>query len=351
MEKVSIVVPVYNVERDIIRCLISLKNQSYQNIEVIVLNDGSSDKSGYLAKEFCDSDDRFFYYSHENIGLGLTRNKGIKLATGDYITFVDSDDCINVRSIEKLVNKAVHEKSDVVCGEIVRITSKGKKTVLSNYKNLDSISMSQIEIAEFYKKFFFTSIYSTNAVNKLYKRKIIAENNIMFGDNKKVYGEDQYFQLQLLNVVSKISFIHFPVYYYVIREDSISQSIQKDIIGRQLYMANFFESISNGKYSRQIASVIAFNGIFQEISNNQTSKLGFNNFYKKMNNARENPYFNEKIQDINEEKGYQLIENRIKRIFYVIVSFLEKKELNTLSTTFIYCLLKTKNKMMNFKYS
>ena len=114
MKKLSIIVPVYNTEKYLKACLGSIKNQTYRNIEVFVIDDGSTDNSGIIASEFCKNNSNFFYHKKENEGTSSARNFGLSLATGDYISFVDGDDTIEKEFIEELVNTI--RENDVFCG-------------------------------------------------------------------------------------------------------------------------------------------------------------------------------------------------------------------------------------------
>lgn len=113
---VSIIIPVFNVQQYLNECVDSVLNQTYSNIEVILLNDGSSDNSLDICFSYAKKDSRVIVDSHENVGLGPTRNIGMKLAHGDYFAFVDSDDYLENNGIEILLKKAQKEDFDIVQG-------------------------------------------------------------------------------------------------------------------------------------------------------------------------------------------------------------------------------------------
>ena len=112
--KVSVIVPVYNDELYLSNCLESLINQSLKDIEIICINDGSSDNSLSILEDYSDKDDRISYYSQANKGPGAARNKGIEKAKGDYIAFVDADDWLDLNALEKLYNQSIKNDSDMV---------------------------------------------------------------------------------------------------------------------------------------------------------------------------------------------------------------------------------------------
>lgn len=133
MPLVSIVIPVYNVEKYIRRCLMSIQQQSLSNIEIIVVNDCTPDNSMAIVEKFAKDDKRIRIINHEkNMGLMWTRRTGYMSATGDYITFCDSDDCLPPIAIEKLYRAAIESDADIVCGNYIYITTKGEEIIHKN---------------------------------------------------------------------------------------------------------------------------------------------------------------------------------------------------------------------------
>ena len=111
---ISVIIPVYGVEKYISQCLESVINQTYKNIEVIVINDGTKDNSASIAKEYSKQDFRVKVYDFENSGLSAARNRGVSLAKGDYIAFLDSDDYVAPNMYEELINNALKTDADIV---------------------------------------------------------------------------------------------------------------------------------------------------------------------------------------------------------------------------------------------
>ncbi|MGN1327029.1 MAG: glycosyltransferase family 2 protein, partial [Clostridia bacterium] len=131
MPKVSVIVPIYNVEKYITKCLESLANQTLEDIQIILVNDGSTDNSGKIAKEYADKYSNIIYLEKENGGLSDARNYGLKYATGDYISFVDSDDYVNKELYSNLINY-MNNDYDMVKFNIVKVNIEGKK-ISENY--------------------------------------------------------------------------------------------------------------------------------------------------------------------------------------------------------------------------
>lgn len=126
MIKVSIILPVYNVEKYIDRCLKSLVNQTMKEIEILIINDGTLDKSMEICEKYAKIDQRIKIYNKDNEGLGLTRNYGLKRASGEYICFVDSDDYVTDDMCELLYATAKKYEADIVYGGIYRDNNEGK---------------------------------------------------------------------------------------------------------------------------------------------------------------------------------------------------------------------------------
>lgn len=217
--KVSVIVPVYNVQDYLRECLDSLANQTLENIEVLMINDGSPDESPKIIDEYADRFPNFKAFHKENGGLGHTRNFGIKHAQGEYIAFVDSDDYIPFDALEKMYNYAKYYDADVVVGKAIRFKS--------NEDILYDPSNGLYECVD-----YVTNIYSSpelfhNGIvaNKLHRKKNILENNIFFPE--KILYEDTFFAVKEYIESNKIVVIPDICYYWRIREDKNNLSISQ----------------------------------------------------------------------------------------------------------------------------
>lgn len=204
MPKVSVIVPVYNVENYLNRCLTSLANQTLEDIEVIIVNDGSTDNSEDIIKQYISSNNNFVYLKKENGGLGSARNFGLKYAKGEYIAFLDSDDYVERNTYKMMYEKAQKEDSDYVeCDFYWQYPDIKKHDIGHRYKD---------------KKEMFANARVV-AWNKLIKRNIITINNLEFPEG--LYYEDVEFFYKLLPYIQKFSFVEEPLIYYIQRETSI----------------------------------------------------------------------------------------------------------------------------------
>lgn len=229
MIKVSIIVPVYNAEKFLRQCLESIQAQTLQDIEVILINDGSDDDSIKICQEFVDKDARFFLYTQENQGAGVARDNGISLAKGEYIGFVDSDDWIEPETFEKMYSAAMSYSVDVVrCNTVMH---KGKQTEIrwnppccNRFISPDEICKEIIPllIAPKNEKEYNNRLLR-GCVCNIFKRKIILQNNIHFTKLKS--GEDVLFTIENLLVSNGLVILPEHFYHYMFyNNDSLSKS-------------------------------------------------------------------------------------------------------------------------------
>ena len=206
MPKVSVIVPIYNVEKYLEKCINSLLSQTLEDIQIILVNDGSKDNSGNIAKEYeKNNKDRVIYVEKENGGLSDARNYGLKYATGDFIAFLDSDDYIEKNAYEEMYNKAIEENADYVeCDFIWEFPNKIRIDKQYPYKNKKEM----------------LSFVRVVAWNKLIKRQLITDNNLEFP--KGLRYEDVEFTYKLIPFINKFAYVDKPFIHYVQREGSIA---------------------------------------------------------------------------------------------------------------------------------
>lgn len=206
MPKVSVIVPIYNVEKYLEKCINSLLSQTLEDIQIILVNDGSKDNSGNIAKEYeKNNKNRIIYVEKENGGLSDARNHGLKYATGDFIAFLDSDDYIEKNAYEEMYNKAIEENADYVeCDFIWEFPNKIRVDKQHPYKNKKEM----------------LSFVRVVAWNKLIKRQLITDNNLEFP--KGLRYEDVEFTYKLIPFINKFAYVDKPFIHYVQREGSIA---------------------------------------------------------------------------------------------------------------------------------
>lgn len=213
--KVSVIVAAYNIQDYIVKCLESISNQTYKNLEVIVINDGSSDNTGKFADEFASKDNRFIVIHKENGGVSSARNKGIDSASGDFIGFVDGDDIIEIDMYEMLVNNAIKYKADIShCG--YKLVEKDKETLFygTNQVIVQDRKKGLVDLFE-------GTLIEPSLCNKIFKRDLI--NYVRLDESIKI-NEDLYFNVVLFDRANKSVFEDKPKYYYMKRENSATTS-------------------------------------------------------------------------------------------------------------------------------
>lgn len=221
---ISVIVPMYNSEKYIDRCIESLIMQTYTDIEIVLVDDGSKDNTFTVCRKYTETDDRVKYFFQENKGVSGARNTGILKSTGEYIMFVDSDDWMPTEGIELLYDKMQDNVLDMVIGGLSRV----KEGENDYYKFEAKILTGQDSVAKEISRCYLSALASSPC-GKIYKRNIME--GICF-DEKMTLGEDLFFNLNYFNRCNSIEIISDVVYYYA---DDNSNSLTNS------YIRNTFE--------------------------------------------------------------------------------------------------------------
>lgn len=215
--KISVIVPVYNCEKYLERCLESIVFQTLHDIEIIIINDGSSDNSGKVAEKFLP-DKRVIYIKQENKGQGAARNKGLTLAKGKYVSFIDSDDYIDNDFLEKLYKAAVKNDADITAASIIRKYETFEKwRVLYERHSVITDKNKMFEAVKYPEQSYVW--------NKIYKRSFLVEN--MFQFQEGVFYEDIYALLNLLLGAKKLVVVPDTNYYYMVNDKTSTVKSKK----------------------------------------------------------------------------------------------------------------------------
>ena len=211
--KVSVIVPVYNVEKYLARCLDSLVTQTLDELEIIIINDGTPDNSQAIIDQYvAQYPNKVFSFIKENGGLGDARNYGLKFAHAEYIGFVDSDDFVKSDMYEKLYLKAIENKADLVLCDIEYIwENSNERKELKGFKEIEGIKAG--------KSVFLSPLF---AWNKLYRKELFAKYNLMYP--KKLWYEDIPVTIPLFAFANNIAYVPEVLIYYVQRSSSIMAS-------------------------------------------------------------------------------------------------------------------------------
>ena len=224
-KKISVIVPVYKVEKYLERCVDSIINQTYKNLEIILVDDGSPDNCGAMCDEFAKKDERIKVIHKENGGLSSARNAGLDIATGDYIAFVDSDDRITSDAYENLVS-ALGERVDAIANFMYEREYEGGETTTPT---VIPHRVDETFSAEEYVSELMMHVGDVSACTKLFPRCVIGDLRFPIG----VLNEDLIFMLEISDKIKEIVFVGKVGYYYFIREGSTSSGYGKAIADMQ----------------------------------------------------------------------------------------------------------------------
>lgn len=231
---VSIIVPIYKVEKYIARCLDSIKAQTFTDFEVIMIDDGTPDRSADIAEQYT-ADPRFKLFRQSNAGVGAVRNRGLSLARGKYIAFVDSDDAIMPHHLEKLYAAARENDADIVCCSYCCCDEKGEHLRTSKIKK-----RSGVYIAERLTGNILRDISVRRYLwSKLWKRSLFTDNGVYF---PSVLFEDTRVIPMLFYYAEKIAVITDATYIYTCRNNSITGLTAENCIGDYIDANRFVDS-------------------------------------------------------------------------------------------------------------
>ena len=210
---VSVIVPVFNVEKYIERTVSSIIHQDYKNIEIILINDGSTDNSLSILNRLSEEDSRIKVYNKQNGGVSSTRNYGINVSRGDYIVFVDGDDWIDSQHISVLVDACLKYNAQMAIGT-KHFFDEGVPSENNDKSSKDCLCSSNKIIRDIYYNKIYMAVW-----NKIYKKSFLVKNNILF-DESIWYAEGMHFNVQCLSSLEKVPVCSFKTYHYVTNPDS-----------------------------------------------------------------------------------------------------------------------------------
>lgn len=254
--KISIIVPVYNVEHELLRCVDSILNQSYTNIEVILVDDGSTDRCPSICDAFVMKDRRVRVIHKPNGGLSSARNAGLREASGEWILYVDSDDYILNDSCERLIAVGAKYDCDIVSADAIREFNGGREYMVHGsladgkcYPSRDFI-IKTVKPCEWYAPAWLN----------LYKRSFLIENNLFFVEG--LLHEDMEMQPRVFLAAKTVAYCAYPFYRYVDRASSIMNASKVDerVTAMEWIYSNWkskFEAIEDGELARALNGHLA----------------------------------------------------------------------------------------------
>lgn len=252
----SIVVPVYNTEKELPKCLDSILAQTFRNFELIIVDDGSTDSSPEICEAYAMRDTRIRIVHKENGGVSSARNVGIELASGQFLWFVDSDDTIEAFALEEF-DKHISK----VTADIYIFNDKGNPELFSG------------NIEEFFWKYYVKYRPSFGPWNKIYRREIVCNNGLRFDTEEKI-GEDLLFNITYYSFSFSFSFLGRKFYNYVQRENSAMHKGHSERLEQQLRLFKKIKCLLENKVSSKMISYLFLMHLFAGL--NQTGKQNLN---------------------------------------------------------------------------
>lgn len=331
---ISIIVPIYKVKKEYIKkCINSLKNQTYDNIEVLLMFDGAEEYIIDFCKNMVKEDSRFYIYSRENKGVSTTRNEGIKLAQGEWITFVDADDWIEINACQVFVDEYTENDNIDFYTFKTFFNYVNKEVKYKDKKDYKHI------IGEDEKKSLFASTYGTKKSiyhvsetvwKNFYRKKFILENNIFFPSDIKI-GEDMLFNYMVWLKSKEGMYINKAIYHYRISEDSVMNSEVEVLQKKYNELFPVFE-----KYIELLPSKYKEN--YHQFIIRQLERFCLNYYFKNKCMIKEfkefvsNKYYKEKIKEaktnnlsIKHKLFLILLKNNLYYCIYIFCFLYNKK--------------------------
>lgn len=302
---ISIIVPVYNAEKTLKKCCYSLLGQTYKNIEIILVNDGSNDESGKICQMFAKKDKRIKFIDKENGGVSSARNTGIEHTEGEYIGFVDSDDYVDKEYIQNMYKKIKKDNSDIC---MAGYWIKKHSFVQKNENGKDNCLYEQ----NLYYEKLLDFIWGKNGMYfpfaKLYRSSLIKQNGIKFNENIQC-GEDMLFNVQFFRYSTSMTIISECNYYYIMHGGGLSGRYQPRFWRDMIMVYHNYLKIYEENYPEKITEA-------KELILTLLRNTMFNFYYKKSSNKEGIVFFKKCINDLEVSKILQGVipQNRFNQV-------------------------------------
>ena len=306
---ISVIVPIYNVENYLRQCLDSVLGQTFKNFEVLLVNDGSSDSSGDICREYVEKDSRFHYFEKENGGLSDARNYGIERAQGEYLTFIDSDDFVNEKHLENLFLASRLTNADITIGGFSRFEN-GTFWLYQDYFSSDSlVSFTSAQAIQHLDSMFDVPFLNFSIVcGKLFKRDLFKELRFQYGK----YAEDQFIIWRLYLKARSIYSFNVDSYIYRINETGMSSVFSLKHLD---YIDALEERIKSTKDLEGIDINLSFN-MYRYVLKRILQQLEEHDYIDEAREVREKlelaeqgqyPFLTDEVKEIEVENGGELI--------------------------------------------
>lgn len=256
--KISVIVPLYNVENYMEKCISSILKQTFKSYEIILVNDGSPDNCGVIANSYEQNFHNIKVVHKENGGLSSARNAGMRVARGEYLFFVDSDDWIEPTLLEQTYNAIKNTNSQICVFNVLRKYENSNKSFVQAEKLEPIIDVKKLGGSNYIKSYMLNSkAHRYSAWNRLYEHNFLKQFNITFEPNTEIHSEDMLFNLQCSTFVTKVCTINTPLYVHLIRSGTISTSPKPQLTKKLMTLiSRFIESTNKASNYNEIKQSI-----------------------------------------------------------------------------------------------
>jgi len=319
--KVSVIVPVYNVEAYLPRCIDSLLEQTLSDIEIILVNDGSTDNCLEIIEQYMKIDERIRLVNKQNSGQSDARNVGLAQAKGEYIGFVDSDDWIETNMLELLYNAAKKQGCEVAVCNYSGVDINGTIGVPKLEMPLEDVLDLSEQRAHYLSNYITGKyVFNENAIshsicNKIFSRAFIEKHNLRFEASREVSEEDTFFMYYALLYIRRMAIVNQSLYYYCKRSGSTMNAYRINLEERWI---EFIERIENRYREAEILEQVqpalnikCFNILIEIINNEMYAKVSFRELYLKTRSLCNKTWFRSRI------KGIQFASWKMQVLYYL----------------------------------
>lgn len=333
---ISVIVPVYNTEKYLHKCIESLLCQTLKEIEIILVDDGSNDKSGYICDEYAVIDNRVQVIHKKNAGQGLARNDGIKVAKGKYVCFLDSDDYFEKNTCQRLY-EVMEESGADICSYGYQIDDKYGKLVTRAYVPNKVYNQREFILHYFGDSVKDEELRGVSSCMSVFRRDIISNNKIEFPSERAVASEDTAFCLEYCKYIKKAVTISDSLYHYCQNEKSFSQGYREDreklikahieLLRKYAAEYNVFDKVKDRIAMTTWINVLAY-------CKQVYRKLKYKEAIENIRKLAEDGFVNEELMvldyhglPIQQKLCYKMLMNRVYFIVYLLVAVRSKKRL------------------------
>lgn len=302
MPKVSIIVPVFNMEKYLAKCLDSLTSQTLTDIEIVAVNDESTDASPEIITAYAEKDRRIRVVHRSNGGLSMARNSGLDVATGEYVGFVDSDDWVEREMFERMYEAGHRNSADIVICNYNRIFENAVERSRLGIET-ETVDVAALGIRRYFDKYQFTYKHGDEAWNKIYRREFLEGFGIRFERNREIFSEDKLFNLYCLLHVKKISTLDSSFYNYLQRPGSIMYRRKPDYTKRQMTLMEKFETRARLHHVERDAAAVFSDIVLMLIENiaydkMKTERLGLFEVRRDLRNVNSFGFFKPSMREL-----------------------------------------------------